>query len=49
MQVEEGKKADFSSEIAESDADHMKLKVLVNVFRRQPLRWGRLPAGTAKL
>ena len=35
--VKEGPFADFSGEIAEINADHMKLKVLVNIFGRETL------------
>jgi len=37
VRVKEGPFADFSGEIAEINADHMKLKVLVNIFGRETL------------
>jgi transcription termination/antitermination protein NusG len=37
VRVREGPFADFSGEIAEINADHMKLKVLVNIFGRETL------------
>ncbi len=35
--MKEGPFADFTGEIAEINADHMKLKVLVNIFGRETL------------
>ena len=35
--MKEGPFADFSGKIAEINADHMKLKVLVNIFGRETL------------
>ena len=37
VRVKEGPFADFTGEIAEINADHMKLKVLVNIFGRETL------------
>jgi transcriptional antiterminator NusG len=37
VRVKEGPFADFSGEIAEINADHLKLKVLVNIFGRETL------------
>jgi transcriptional antiterminator NusG len=37
VRVREGPFADFSGEIAEINADHLKLKVLVNIFGRETL------------
>ncbi len=37
VRVKEGPFADFSGQIAEINADHMKLKVLVNIFGRETL------------
>ena len=37
VRVKEGPFADFSGEIAEINPDHMKLKVLVNIFGRETL------------
>jgi transcriptional antiterminator NusG len=37
VRVKEGPFADFSGEVAEINADHMKLKVLVNIFGRETL------------
>jgi transcriptional antiterminator NusG len=37
VRVKEGPFADFAGEIAEINADHMKLKVLVNIFGRETL------------
>ena len=37
VRVREGPFADFSGQIAEINADHMKLKVLVNIFGRETL------------
>ena len=37
MRVKEGPFADFTGQIAEINADHMKLKVLVNIFGRETL------------
>jgi len=37
VRVREGPFADFTGEIAEINADHMKLKVLVNIFGRETL------------
>ncbi len=37
VRVKEGPFADFAGEIAEINADHMKLKVLVNIFGRDTL------------
>ena len=37
VRVKEGPFADFSGEIAELNADHLKLKVLVNIFGRETL------------
>jgi len=37
VRVQEGPFADFSGQIAEINADHMKLKVLVNIFGRETL------------
>ena len=37
VRVKEGPFADFLGEIAEINADHMKLKVLVNIFGRETL------------
>ena len=35
VRVKEGPFADFNGQIAEINADHMKLKVLVNIFGRE--------------
>lgn len=37
VRVKEGPFADFSGEVAEINADHLKLKVLVNIFGRETL------------
>jgi transcriptional antiterminator NusG len=37
VRVKEGPFADFAGTIAEINADHMKLKVLVNIFGRETL------------
>lgn len=37
VRVKEGPFADFSGQVAEINADHMKLKVLVNIFGRETL------------
>ena len=37
VNIKEGPFADFTGEIAEINADHMKLKVLVNIFGRETL------------
>jgi transcriptional antiterminator NusG len=37
VRVKEGPFADFSGQIAEINADHMKLKVLVNIFGRETM------------
>jgi len=37
VRVREGPFADFSGEIAEINADHLKMKVLVNIFGRETL------------
>ncbi|MFM8014681.1 MAG: transcription termination/antitermination protein NusG, partial [Actinomycetota bacterium] len=37
VRVKEGPFADFQGQIAEINADHMKLKVLVNIFGRDTL------------
>jgi len=37
VRVKEGPFADFTGEVAEINADHMKLKVLVNIFGRETL------------
>ncbi len=37
VRVKEGPFADFAGEIAEINADHLKLKVLVNIFGRETL------------
>ena len=37
VRVKEGPFADFTGQIAEINADHMKLKVLVNIFGRETL------------
>ena len=37
VRVKEGPFADFAGQIAEINADHMKLKVLVNIFGRETL------------
>jgi transcription termination/antitermination protein NusG len=37
VRVREGPFADFSGQVAEINADHMKLKVLVNIFGRETL------------
>jgi len=37
VRVKEGPFADFTGEIAEINADHLKLKVLVNIFGRETL------------
>jgi transcriptional antiterminator NusG len=37
VRVKEGPFADFSGEIAEINADHLKMKVLVNIFGRETL------------
>ena len=37
MRVKEGPFADFNGTVAEINADHMKLKVLVNIFGRETL------------
>jgi transcriptional antiterminator NusG len=37
VRVKEGPFADFSGQIAEINADHLKLKVLVNIFGRETL------------
>ena len=37
VRVKEGPFADFSGKIAEINADHLKLKVLVNIFGRETL------------
>jgi len=37
VRVKEGPFADFSGTVAEINADHMKLKVLVNIFGRETL------------
>jgi transcriptional antiterminator NusG len=37
VRVKEGPFADFLGTIAEINADHMKLKVLVNIFGRETL------------
>jgi transcriptional antiterminator NusG len=37
VRVKEGPFADFAGEIAEINADHMKLKILVNIFGRETL------------
>jgi len=37
VRIREGPFADFSGEIAEINADHLKLKVLVNIFGRETL------------
>jgi transcriptional antiterminator NusG len=37
VRVKEGPFADFSGQVAEINADHMKLKVLVNIFGRETM------------
>ncbi len=37
VRVKEGPFADFSGQVAEINADHMKIKVLVNIFGRETL------------
>jgi transcriptional antiterminator NusG len=37
VRVMEGPFADFSGQVAEINPDHMKLKVLVNIFGRETL------------
>ena len=37
VRVKEGPFADFSGQVAEINPDHMKLKVLVNIFGRETL------------
>ena len=37
VRVKEGPFADFSGQVAEINADHLKLKVLVNIFGRETL------------
>jgi transcriptional antiterminator NusG len=37
VRVKEGPFADFQGQIAEINGDHMKLKVLVNIFGRDTL------------
>ena len=37
VRVKEGPFADFTGTVAEINADHMKLKVLVNIFGRETL------------
>jgi len=37
VRVKEGPFADFAGTVAEINADHMKLKVLVNIFGRETL------------
>ena len=37
VRVKEGAFADFLGEVAEINADHMKLKVLVNIFGRETM------------
>ena len=37
VRVKEGPFADFNGTVAEINADHMKLKVLVNIFGRETL------------
>ena len=37
VRVKEGPFADFLGTVAEINADHMKLKVLVNIFGRETL------------
>ena len=37
VRVKEGPFADFTGTVAEINADHLKLKVLVNIFGRETL------------
>ena len=49
VRVKEGPFADFNGQIAEINADHMKLKVLVNIFGRETLGGDGLQPGRQAL